>query len=139
MHDKTLTTTAAMADVTKNTFTGLQTVASRVQETKVHQENMAKTVARLNEALLIGTPEKPSLVSHVEQLHYRVENIERASGRPAIEQRKGRLDIALKVLWIFLMTVLLVIAATVGYKQTQDPGPVFDGPEQQFELYRTHT
>lgn len=137
MHDKTLTTTAAMADVTKNTFTGLQTVAARVQETKVHQENMAKTVARLNEAILIGTPDKPSMVSRIEQLDLRVGNIERASGKLDRDQRKGRLDIAIKVLWFLLVAVLLTIAATVGYRQTQDHGPIFD--EQQFELYQTRT
>lgn len=140
MHDKTLTTTAAMADVTKNTFAGLQTVAARVQEAKVHQENMAKTVARLNEALLVGTLDKLSLVSRVEQLDHRVENIERASGKPDRDQRKGRLDIALKVLWVFLVAVLLTIAGTVAIKQLKDPepGPVFND-EKSFELYQTHT
>lgn len=137
MHDKTLTTTAAMADVTKNTFTGLQTVAARVQETKVHQENMSRTVNRLNEALLIGTPEKPSMVSWMAQLDLRVGNIERASGKLDRDQRRGRLDIAIKVLWFLLVAVLLFIAATVGYRQTQDPGPVFD--DKQFELYQTRT
>ena len=126
--DRVLTTTAAMVDVTKNTFTGLQTVAARVKETRVHQENMAKTVDRLNEALLIGTPNKLSLVSRVEQLDHRVENIERASGKPDRDQRKGRLDITLKVLLVLLMTVLLAIASTVAYKQTQDPGIIFDEP-----------
>ena len=138
MHDKTLSTTSAMADVTKNTFTGLQTVAARVQEARVHQENMGKTVARLNEAILLGTADKPSMVSRMEQLDLRVGNIERASGGPDREQRRGRLDVALKVLWILLVAVLLTISGTVAYEQFKDPGPVFND-EKSFELYQTHS
>jgi CheY-like chemotaxis protein len=117
MHAKTLATTAAMADVTKNTFTGLQTVAARVQETNARQEAMSKTVACLNEALITGTPEKPSMSSRMEQLHYRVENIERAYGK---NTPKGHLNLTLKALLAFLMAILLVIATTVAYKQLQD-------------------
>jgi DNA-binding response OmpR family regulator len=132
MHSKTLNTTAAMADVTKNTFTGLQTVAARVQETKAQQEAVARTVAHLNEALIIGTSEKPSMINRMEQLHYRVENIERASGKLAL---KGRLNITLKALLALLMATLLVIAATVAYKQLQDEPEAPPNETQQIDRF----
>jgi DNA-binding NarL/FixJ family response regulator len=81
--DKTVETTAALAEIARKMFTELQMVSNKLTERSIRDDQVSKSLEALETEVLKGTGTRPSLKSQTDLLSHRVDQLEKKHHDPA--------------------------------------------------------
>ncbi len=105
VHQKTMESIGILTEVSRDMFVELQAMRADMRKSDTAQNQDSDTVEQLKTIVLEGTPDRPSLMSGVEQLR-RAQTL-----RPAAKAKSGINTLA-KLLLALLILALLAVAGT---------------------------